>query len=434
VTGGGQTVVCNGGDVEIRGICRAVTLQGVTATTKAQIAAVTGPISIAGADGEVNIYGVCGVVTDNRTGTKTLSNKAVSQASINTEVDTALADYDGPTNTEFEARTLPAADYFDPATDAVANVTLVATTTDVTNLPSLDLTPVTDAIAALNDFDPATDVVANVALVDVTTTVTFPAPVDLTPVTDAIAALNDFDPATDVVANVALVDVTTTVTFPAPVDLTPVTEAIANLNDFDPATDVVANVALVDVTTELTVPPLLDLSGIPSAGDVADAVWDELVSEHNQSGSASAALTAAGSAGDPWTAILPGDYAEDSAGHLLSDLHDRLEEQVEEGPVIVLPAPTVGQTTAWCMCYDENGLVEEGVKIHITCIDASGFGEAYDGTTVRLISNSDGLAAGQIPRGVGLSFVAWRGSSSKLVEFSGVDMDTVEIPSMIGTR
>ncbi len=159
VTGGGQTVVCNGGDVEIRGICRAVTLQNVTSSTKAQIAAVTGPISIEGADGVVNIYGVCGVVTDSRTGEPVLSNKAVSQASINAEVDTALADYDGPTNTEFEARTLPAADYFDPATDVVANVALVDVTTDVTNLPSLDLTPVTDAIAALNDFDPATDVV-----------------------------------------------------------------------------------------------------------------------------------------------------------------------------------------------------------------------------------------------------------------------------------
>lgn len=48
---------------------------------------------------------------------------------INTEADTALTDYDGPTNTELNARTLAAASYFDPATDAVANVTTVATLT-----------------------------------------------------------------------------------------------------------------------------------------------------------------------------------------------------------------------------------------------------------------------------------------------------------------
>lgn len=48
---------------------------------------------------------------------------------INAEADTALSDYDPPTNTELNARTLAAASYFDPATDTVANVTTVATLT-----------------------------------------------------------------------------------------------------------------------------------------------------------------------------------------------------------------------------------------------------------------------------------------------------------------
>lgn len=48
---------------------------------------------------------------------------------INAEADTALADYDPPTNAEMEARTLVAASYFDPAADTVANVTTVATLT-----------------------------------------------------------------------------------------------------------------------------------------------------------------------------------------------------------------------------------------------------------------------------------------------------------------
>ncbi len=370
VTGGGQTVVCAGGDVEIRGICRAVTLQNVTATTKAQIAAVTGPISIAGADGEVNIYGVCGVVTDNRTGTP----------------------YDGPTNTEMEARTLAAEDYFNPAADAVANVTLVATTTDVTNLPSLDLSSVTQAIADLNDFDPATDVVAHVSLVDVTTEVTIP----------------------------------------TPPDLTPVMEAIGLLNDFDPASDVVANVALVAVTTELTIPPFIDLSGVPSAGDIADAVWDEDVGDHDQFGSTGVALAAASAAGDPWIAALPGAYAEGSAGYLLGDLHERLAEQVAEGPAVVVPAPAAGQTTAWAMCYDEDGLPEADVEIFIQCVSASGTAAVFDGSKVTLTSDANGLAAGPIPRNASLTFTARRGARGKRVSFTGADADSLALPALVG--
>jgi hypothetical protein len=305
-------------------------------------------------------------------------------------IDTLVQDL--PTSAEFEARTLEAEDYFDPATDAVANVTLVATTTDVTNLPSLDLTPVTQAIADLNDFDP----------------------------------LND------VVAHVSLVDVTTEVTIPAPVDLTPVIEAIGLLNDFDPAADVVANVALVDVTTSLATPPFIDLSGIPSAYDIADAVWDEAVGDHDQFGSTGLSLAAAGTAGDPWIAPLPGDYAEGTAGYLLGDLHERLEEQVEEGPAVVVPAPAAGQTTAWAMCYDEDGLPEQDVEIFIQCVSASGTASVFDGSKVTLTSDANGLAAGPIPRSASLTFTARRGARGKRVRFTGADADSLALPALVG--
>lgn len=45
---------------------------------------------------------------------------------------------DVPTVAEFEARTIVAASYFDPAADAVANVTLVATTTTNTDMRGTD--------------------------------------------------------------------------------------------------------------------------------------------------------------------------------------------------------------------------------------------------------------------------------------------------------
>ena len=47
------------------------------------------------------------------------------KAQVNTEADTALTDYNGPTSAEFDARTLVAASYFDPAVDTVATVTTV---------------------------------------------------------------------------------------------------------------------------------------------------------------------------------------------------------------------------------------------------------------------------------------------------------------------
>lgn len=58
-----------------------------------------------------------------------------------------------PTVTEFNARTLPSADYFDPAADTVANVTLVATTTNLTNLPSIPANWLTAAGIAAGALD-----------------------------------------------------------------------------------------------------------------------------------------------------------------------------------------------------------------------------------------------------------------------------------------
>jgi len=58
---------------------------------------------------------------------------------------------DIPTVSEFNARTLVAASYFDPTADAVANVTLVATTTAVTNQVTADTTAISgDSTAADN--------------------------------------------------------------------------------------------------------------------------------------------------------------------------------------------------------------------------------------------------------------------------------------------
>ena len=58
----------------------------------------------------------------------------------------------------------------------------------------------------------------------------------------------------------------------------------------------------------------------PSAADIADAVWEEALSDHSgTSGSTAEALNAAGAAGDPWTTVLPGAYGAGSAGKIIGD-------------------------------------------------------------------------------------------------------------------
>jgi hypothetical protein len=91
VTGGGQTIeVGAAAGVEIRGICRQISLTGITAASTVQIDAITGPITLAGANGTVNVYGICSSVTDSRTGTPTLNTYAdldVTTNAIKTKTD-----------------------------------------------------------------------------------------------------------------------------------------------------------------------------------------------------------------------------------------------------------------------------------------------------------------------------------------------------------
>lgn len=57
-----------------------------------------------------------------------------------------------------------------------------------------------------------------------------------------------------------------------------------------------------------------------SAADIADAVWDEVLSGHLTAGSTGNALNAAGSAGDPWTTTLPGSYTGSQAGFIIGTI------------------------------------------------------------------------------------------------------------------
>ena len=53
--------------------------------------------------------------------------------------------------------------------------------------------------------------------------------------------------------------------------------------------------------------------------EVVNGVWDEPLAGHATSGSTGAALSAAGSAGDPWSTALPGAYGTGTAGNIIGN-------------------------------------------------------------------------------------------------------------------
>jgi len=172
--GGGTTITPADAAVEFRGSCRALTfaLADTDVGNTIQVIGDVGPLTItsagSGDSSTINLYGHAQSVTDGSSGGTTVNNYMSGYVQTNAiltdtgttipgrldTVDTSLADI--PTVAEFNARTLVAASYFDPATDAVANVTLVATTTNSTQAE-------TD-IAALNNISTAN---VNTEMVDV---------------------------------------------------------------------------------------------------------------------------------------------------------------------------------------------------------------------------------------------------------------------------
>ncbi len=55
----------------------------------------------------------------------------------------------------------------------------------------------------------------------------------------------------------------------------------------------------------------------PTAAEISDGVWDELLSGHTTPGSAGEYLISAGGSGDPWATMLPGSYTVGTAGYYL---------------------------------------------------------------------------------------------------------------------
>jgi len=123
----------------------------------------------------------------------------------------------------------------------------------------------------------------------------------------------------------------------------------------------------------------------------------------------------------------------DSLDLKLDAILARLAEQVPEGPVVTIPAPSTGQTTAWAACYDEHGVPESGVIIEVKLhSQGTATKHAWDAKTHCATSNAQGIASILIPRNAGLRF-AVRRNRGQWVIFSGADQATLELPAIVGT-
>jgi len=111
----------------------------------------------------ISSIATAGVVASAQADTVLISDVKTETAAILEDTGTTLDALikDVPTVAEFEARTKPAADYFDPTADTVANVTAVGTTTNLTNLPAM---PADWLTAAGVKADAVTKLQANLAL------------------------------------------------------------------------------------------------------------------------------------------------------------------------------------------------------------------------------------------------------------------------------
>jgi hypothetical protein len=136
----------------------------------------------------------------------------------------------------------------------------------------------------------------------------------------------------------------------------------------------------------------------PTVADIADAVWDEALSDHLAAGSTGAGLNAAGSAGDPWATVLPGSYGSGTAGKIVGDNVDAaVSSRAVAGDVMKVSAGTGANQIALA-----SGAVTVGTNndksgyTASTVTDKTGYAltSAYDAAKTAAQASVLGAAAG----------------------------------------
>ncbi len=141
------------------------------------------------------------------------------------------------------------------------------------------------------------------------------------------------------------------------------------------------------------------VSNIPTAAAIADAVWDEAMSGHSTAGTAGSQLTAAGASGDPWATVIPGSYADGTAGAAIG----RLNNTPADAPIVVIPDPSDDAND--CVVYLDTQSIENvkqsGVEIEIKLSGpaTTSTGVAVDWKTrAKILTDAEGRAEAPIER------------------------------------
>jgi hypothetical protein len=108
----------------------------------------------------------------------------------------------------------------------------------------------------------------------------------------------------------------------------------------------------------------------PTAVEVADAVWDEVLSGHAGAGSTGQALSAAGTAGDPWLTQLPGAYTGNQAGAVIGAIKAKTDSLGGAGAI----------TWPYTVTHSVTHQPIAGVKVWITT-DRAGLNVIASATT-----------------------------------------------------
>lgn len=188
-----------------------------------------------------------------------------------------------------------------------------------------------------------------------------------------------------------------------------------------------------------------DVSGLSTltAQDVADAVWDEAISGHLDSGSTGAALNAAGSAGDPWSTPLPGAYGSGTAGKLIGDnLDAAVSSRLAAGSYTAPPSASAVATQVRTELTTELGRIDVAVSTRLASssyaapLDAAGVRAAVGLASANLdtqLSTIDGVVDA-ILDDTGTSGVVVASSSKTGYALASGGLDAIAVESGVNAR
>lgn len=121
------------------------------------------------------------------------------------------------------------------------------------------------------------------------------------------------------------------------------------------------------------------LQALPTAAEVTDAVWDEVTAGHTTAGTTGKALIDAGSAGDPWTTMLPGAYGAGTAGDIIGN---KLDMPVSD-------VPTADENADALLKRDWTAVVGEASRSVLNALRKIRNKVSFDGANTLTITKED---------------------------------------------